>query len=127
MGKKHRNPWGGPPIDNLALSKHRNRDGGKLTVAQVAGAWLRPIYAFPAQPGDRTNWRFVACWDEDDEPFEIGVEDYGVQAVRSLSMLCRSLTGSRQAALSTSWTLPSLAGTSETRTGVIPLGDRRGG
>ncbi|MBV9384190.1 MAG: hypothetical protein JOY82_18130 [Streptosporangiaceae bacterium] len=79
MGKKHRNPWGGPPIDDLALTKHRNRDGSKLTVAQIASAWLRPIYAFPQQPGDRPSWRFVACWDEHDEPLEIGVENYGVR------------------------------------------------
>jgi hypothetical protein len=78
MGRKHRNPWGGPPIDDLAFKKHRNRDGSKLTVAQVAGAWLRPIYAFPPEPGDRPSWRFVACWDDRDEPFEIGVENFGV-------------------------------------------------
>ncbi len=47
MGRKHRNPWGGPPIDDLALKKHYNRDGSKLTIEQVAGAWLRPIYTFP--------------------------------------------------------------------------------
>ena len=79
MGRKHRNPWGGPPIDDLALTKHRNRDGSKLTVEQIAGAWLRPIYAFPPQPGDRPSWRFVACWDDRAEPFEIGVENFGVQ------------------------------------------------
>jgi hypothetical protein len=78
MGKKRRNPWGGPPIDDLAL-KHRNRDGTRITVEQVAGAWLRPIYAFPAQPGDSANWTFVACWDDNDEPFEIGIENYGVR------------------------------------------------
>lgn len=79
MGRKHRNPWGGPPIDELALTKHRNRDGTKFTVEQIAGAWLRPIYAFPPQPGDRLDWRFVACWDEHNEPLEIGVEHYGVK------------------------------------------------
>lgn len=79
MGRKHRNPWGGPPIDELALTKHRNRDGSRFTVEQIAGAWLRPIYAFPPQPGDRPSWRFVACWDDRDEPFEIGVENFDVK------------------------------------------------
>ena len=79
MGRKHRNPWGGPPIDDLALSKHRTRDGSKFTVDQIAGAWLRPIYTFPPQPDDRPGWRFVICWDDHDEPFEIGVENYGVR------------------------------------------------
>jgi hypothetical protein len=37
MGRKHRNPWGGPPIDDLALKKHRNRDGSKFTIEQLAG------------------------------------------------------------------------------------------
>jgi hypothetical protein len=33
----------------------------------------------PPQPGDRPGWRFIACWDDRDEPFEIGVENFGVK------------------------------------------------
>src|SRR5580658_10451682 len=111
MGRKHRNPWGGPPIDDLALNKHYNRDGSKLTVEQVAGAWLRPIYTFPPQPGDSPNWRFIACWDDRDEPLVIGVENYGVKG-REVIKHAMPL---------------SQAGMRETPTGAIRPGAHTGG
>jgi hypothetical protein len=60
MGRKHRDPWGGPPIDDLALKKHRNRDGSKFTIEQLAGLVTTYLY-LPSAAWRQPSWRFVAC------------------------------------------------------------------
>ena len=73
----HTNSMGGPPIDDSALRKHFNRDGSKFTVDQISKAWLRPIYEFPPDPDGDYSFRLFACWGDSDEPFEVGVANYG--------------------------------------------------
>jgi hypothetical protein len=37
----------------------------------------RPIYEFPPDPDGDSSIRLFACWGDGDEPFEVGVANYG--------------------------------------------------
>jgi hypothetical protein len=83
MGK-HRNPWGGLPIDDSAL-KHLRPDGTAITVAQVARIDLVSFFEFPPDT-DEPTYRNVAGWDDSQQPYEVGIDTARKRIVHCMAL-----------------------------------------